>query len=139
MRVAVIGHVEHITLGRVARVPGPGEIAHATEVRTFAGGGGGIAFFQLASSPGEVHLFTALGAIQTVTQRHPVLRNMQTIIPHAEIARFNEEFVSLFTLARERGKHMPILLRDLQALGVQPAPELVGVGATFFRRSEVPL
>jgi ribokinase len=68
MRVAVIGHVEHITLGRVARVPGPGEIAHATEVRTFAGGGGGIAFFQLASSPGEVHLFTALGADEAASQ-----------------------------------------------------------------------
>jgi ribokinase len=30
-------------------------------VRTFPGGGGGIAFFQLARSPGEVHLFTAFG------------------------------------------------------------------------------
>src|SRR5690349_14361659 len=61
MRVAVIGHVEHVTLGRVPRVPGPGEIAHAKEVRIFPGGGGGIAFFQLARSPGEVHLFTAVG------------------------------------------------------------------------------
>jgi ribokinase len=61
MRVAVVGHVEHITLGRVPRVPGPGEIAHAKDVRTFPGGGGGIAFFQLARSPGEVHLFTAVG------------------------------------------------------------------------------
>lgn len=61
MRVAVVGHVEHITLGRVPRVPGLGEIAHATDVRTFPGGGGAIAFFQLAKSPGEVHLFTALG------------------------------------------------------------------------------
>jgi ribokinase len=68
MRVAVIGHVEHITLGRVPRVPGPGEIAHAKEVRTFPGGGGGIAFFQLAKSPGEVHLFTALGADEAAAQ-----------------------------------------------------------------------
>lgn len=61
MRIAVVGHVEHITLGRVPRVPGPGEIAHAKDVRTFPGGGGGIAFFQLTKSPGEVHLFTAVG------------------------------------------------------------------------------
>ena len=61
MRIAVIGHVEHITLGRVPKVPGPGDIAHAKDVRTFPGGGGGIAFFQLARSPGEVHLFTAVG------------------------------------------------------------------------------
>jgi len=61
MRVAVIGHVEHITLGRVPRLPGAGDIAHAEEVRTFPGGGGGIAFYQLVRSPGEVHLFTAVG------------------------------------------------------------------------------
>jgi ribokinase len=61
MRVALIGHVEHITLGRVPRVPGPGDIAHAEDVRTFPGGGGGIAFYQLVRSPGEVHLFTAVG------------------------------------------------------------------------------
>ena len=68
MRVAVIGHVEHITLGRVPRVPGPGEIAHAEDVRTFPGGGGGIAFFQLTRSPGEVHLFTALGNDEAAAQ-----------------------------------------------------------------------
>jgi ribokinase len=68
MRIAVIGHVEHITLGRVPRVPGPGEIAHATDVRTFPGGGGGIAFFQLVKSPGEVHLFTALGEDDAAAQ-----------------------------------------------------------------------
>lgn len=68
MRVAVLGHVEHITLGRVPRVPRAGEIAHATDVRVFPGGGGGIAFFQLAKSPGEVHLFTALGADEAAAQ-----------------------------------------------------------------------
>jgi ribokinase len=68
MRVAVIGHVEHITLGRVPRIPGPGEIAHAKDLRTFPGGGGGIAFFQLAKSPGEVHLFTAVGADEAAGQ-----------------------------------------------------------------------
>ncbi len=62
MRVAVVGHVEHVTLGRVPRLPGPGEIAHAQDVRVFPGGGGGIAFFQLARSSAEVHLFTALGS-----------------------------------------------------------------------------
>jgi ribokinase len=68
MRVAVIGHVEHITLGRVARVPLAGEIAHAEDVRIFPGGGGGIAFFQLARSPAEVHLFTAYGDDEAAAQ-----------------------------------------------------------------------
>ena len=61
MRIAVIGHVEHITLGRVATVPGPGEIAHLSELHVFPGGGGGLAFSQLVRSDAEVHLFTALG------------------------------------------------------------------------------
>src|SRR5215831_2754750 len=60
-RIAVVGHVEHVTIGRVAAVPKEGDIAHVTQTRAFAGGGGGIAFFQLARSDAEVLLFTALG------------------------------------------------------------------------------
>ncbi len=61
MRLGVIGHVEHITLGRVPAIPRPGEIAHLDDPRTLAGGGGGVTFFQLAKSPAHVYLFTALG------------------------------------------------------------------------------
>ena len=61
MRIAVIGHVEHITLGRVPAVPRAGEIAHLEAPRHFPGGGGGVAFFQLTRCPAEVLLLTALG------------------------------------------------------------------------------
>lgn len=61
VRIGVIGHVEHITLGRVPKVPRPGEIAHLEDVRVLPGGGGGITFFQLVKSDAEIHLFTALG------------------------------------------------------------------------------
>ncbi|MEX2247570.1 MAG: PfkB family carbohydrate kinase [Dehalococcoidia bacterium] len=61
LRIAVIGHVEHVTVGLVPAVPGPGDIAHLEEPLCLPGGGGGIAFFQLATAPAEVHLFTALG------------------------------------------------------------------------------
>src|SRR5512140_3852822 len=61
MRIALIGHVEHVTVGRVPAVPRPGEIAHLEDPRWFPGGGGGIAFSQLVRSDAEVHLFTALG------------------------------------------------------------------------------
>jgi hypothetical protein len=63
---------------------------------------------------------------------------LTTVIPHAEIARFMDTYVSLFTLARQRGKHMPIMLREFAARGVFPAPELDGIGATFFRLQDVP-
>lgn len=68
MRIAVLGHVEHIALGRVPRLPAPGEIAHVEDLRVFPGGGGGIAFFQLAKSDAEVHLFTAFGNDEAAEQ-----------------------------------------------------------------------
>jgi hypothetical protein len=76
------------------------------------------------------------GAFKTIIERHPIKRSPQTVIPHEEITRFKEEYVSLFTLARAQGKHMPVLLKELKALGVKPAFE--GAGATFFRRGDLP-
>jgi ribokinase len=61
VRIAVIGHVEHITIARVLALPAPGEIVHLDEPAVIAGGGGGIAFHQLAKSDAELHLFTAIG------------------------------------------------------------------------------
>lgn len=61
LRIAVIGHVEHVSIASAPSLPTPGEIAHLDDVITIAGGGGGLAFFQLTRSPAEVHLFTALG------------------------------------------------------------------------------
>lgn len=61
LRVAVIGHVEHVAIGRAAALPSAGEIAHLEETCVIAGGGGGIAFAQLEKGPGEVLLFTAVG------------------------------------------------------------------------------
>jgi ribokinase len=61
LRLGVIGHVEHVTLGRVTALPRGGDIAHLEAPLVLAGGGGGIAFFQFARSRAELHLFTALG------------------------------------------------------------------------------
>ena len=61
VRIAVIGHVEHAVIGRLPALPVAGDIAHIEDPEWIAGGGGGIAFAQLARSPAELHLFTALG------------------------------------------------------------------------------
>lgn len=61
MRIAVVGHVEHVTIAPVPSLPGPGEILHLAAPEVMAGGGGGIAFAQLARSAGDVQLFTAFG------------------------------------------------------------------------------
>lgn len=60
-RIAVVGHVEHVTIGRVDAVPGPGDIVHLRSPVSFPGGGGGVAFWQLVRSDAEVHLLTAIG------------------------------------------------------------------------------
>jgi ribokinase len=61
MRVAVIGHAEHVVLDRVPALPRAGEILHLDAPMFLAGGGGGIAFHQMTRSDAEVHFFTALG------------------------------------------------------------------------------
>jgi ribokinase len=61
-RIAVIGHVEHVTLGHVDGVIAPGDVVHLLEPRFVPAGGGGIAFAQLCRSDAEVHLFTAVGS-----------------------------------------------------------------------------
>jgi ribokinase len=60
-RLAVVGHVEHVTLGAVQALPAPGDIVHLDAPVWFPGGGGGMTFFQLLRSPAEIHLFTAVG------------------------------------------------------------------------------
>ncbi|HYF27968.1 MAG TPA: PfkB family carbohydrate kinase [Baekduia sp.] len=60
-RVAVVGHVEWLDVARVARLPRQGEIAHARELRTRAGGGGAMAAFQLAALAGGCDFLTAVG------------------------------------------------------------------------------
>jgi ribokinase len=61
LRIAVVGHVEHVTIGRAPAVPEPGGIVHLEDPLWIAGGGGGVAFHQLTRSSAEVLLFTAAG------------------------------------------------------------------------------
>jgi len=61
MHVAVVGHLEWVWFGAVDHIPGPGEIAHATEEWELPGGGGAVAAVQLARLAGTCDLFTAVG------------------------------------------------------------------------------
>jgi ribokinase len=60
-RLAVVGHVEHVILGRTEGTLAPGDIVHLQGPRFLAPGGGGIAFAQLCKSDAELHFFTAVG------------------------------------------------------------------------------
>lgn len=66
MRIAIIGHIEHVTIGRTAAPVAPGDIVHFDEPVVIAGGGGAIAFFQLVKSDADLHLFTAIGVDEAV-------------------------------------------------------------------------
>lgn len=61
-RIAVIGHVEHVTLGRFDGAIESGAVVHLMDTRFTAAGGGGIAFGQLCRSDAEIHLFTSVGS-----------------------------------------------------------------------------
>jgi ribokinase len=61
VKVAVIGHVEWVEFARVDALPGPGEIAHASETWSEAAGGGAVSAVQLANLGAETTLFTSLG------------------------------------------------------------------------------
>ncbi len=61
LRVSVIGHVEWVQFGRVERLPGPGEVAHATDAFEEPAGGGAVAAVALARLAGCCDLHTVLG------------------------------------------------------------------------------
>lgn len=77
------------------------------------------------------------GHLRTVTAINPVNRCPVVIVPTGEIERFEAEFVSLFTIARQQGRHHMAVKKELAAAGVKPAIERDEVGATFYRRDRI--
>jgi ribokinase len=102
MRVAVIGHVEHVTIAPVETLPMPGDIVHLDDPVVFAGGGGGVAFFQFVRSDAEVHLFTALGLDDAALDVHDQLRRTDATIHAALRQRSHTRDVVLVTPDGER-------------------------------------
>ena len=76
------------------------------------------------------------GHLTTRTVVNPINRCPQVIIMPAEVARFKKRYVSLFALAKERGKHFKAVKNELDAADVEPAFKRRKIGATFYRRSD---
>jgi len=74
IRIALVGHVEHVTLGRVAALPHSGDIVHLSDLCWLPGGGCGVPFWQLLRGPTEIHFFTALGDDEAASQVEAELR-----------------------------------------------------------------
>lgn len=84
MRIAVIGHAEHVTLGRAKTLPAAGDILHIDDPAVIAGGGGGVAFFQLSRGDAELHFFTALGRDDAAHEVHHQIAETKATI-HAAL------------------------------------------------------
>ncbi len=102
LRIAVIGHVEHVTLGQVPSVPAAGEIRHLGELTTIPGGGGGVAFFQLEKSDAEVHLFSAVGDDAAGREVEAMLASARAHVHLARRATAHTRDVVMLTPGGER-------------------------------------
>ncbi|MGY3133425.1 hypothetical protein ACVWZM_004107 [Bradyrhizobium sp. USDA 4501] len=75
--------------------------------------------------------------LRTVAAINPVNRCPVTIVPTEEVERFETEFVTLFAIARQQGRHHMAVKKELEAASVKPAFDPEKVGATFYQRTAV--
>jgi hypothetical protein len=78
----------------------------------------------------------AHGHLKTVNVINPVNRCPTVIVLAQEVERFEREYLSLFALARQLGRHLRKVKKELDAAGVRPALDAEKIGATFYRRAE---
>ena len=76
------------------------------------------------------------GHLKSITVVNPINRCPTVVVPAQEVERFDREFVSLFAIARQRGRHFILVKKDLQHSGVEAAFNPKKIGATFYRRAE---
>src|SRR5688572_15987413 len=133
-RIAVVGHVEHVTLGRMDGVPRPGDIIHLRDARFLPAGGGGIAFAQLCKSDAEIHLFTAVGSGESGRAVDARLRGVGGRV-HVHAAARAVEHPRVVVLVDEEGHRTIIVTGEpLQAAATDPLPWSVcaGCDAAYF-------
>ena len=132
LRIAVVGHVEHVTLGRVAEVPAPGAIVHLERPFWFAGGGGGVAFAQLVRGPAEVHFLTAVGEDAAGDE---VLAELRARGGHVHAVRRGEPHTRAIALVDAAGERTIVVVGEPQhpeARDPLPWGALAGFDATYF-------
>jgi hypothetical protein len=91
---------------------------------------------RLSTSDGVVRSLIDGGHLNTKTVINPVNRCPTVVVPSAEFERFQRTYVSLFALAKLRGKHFRVVKNELEADGIEPALEPKEIGASLYRRSD---
>jgi hypothetical protein len=79
------------------------------------------------------------GLLPARTAINPKNRCPQTVVDPEDLDTFDAEYVSLQTLAKERGVHFKRMKRELEEAGVLPEPRFRNVPATFYRRVDIPM
>jgi hypothetical protein len=75
--------------------------------------------------------------LKTVSTVNPVNRCPQNVVMPSEVERFQRKYVSLFGLAKERGRHFRKLKQEMDAGGTKLAFDAEKIGATFYERDTV--
>ncbi|MHC2332110.1 hypothetical protein [Bradyrhizobium sp. USDA 4454] len=78
-----------------------------------------------------------LGNLKSITVVTPINRCPTVVVPAHEVERFAREYVSLFALAKQRGRHFLAAKKELLHAGVEPVFDPKKIGATFYRKSDL--
>ena len=120
LRLAVVGHIEWIRFARVAEVPAPGGIAHASETWEGAGGGGAVAAVQLANLAGGCLFLSALGDDRVAEDVRSDLRSRNVELHAATRAAPTR---TALTMVDDRGERTIVTLGDrLHPIADDPLP-----------------
>lgn len=76
--------------------------------------------------------------LKSITVINPINRCPTVVVPVREVERFEREFVSLFALARQQGRHFMVVKKELQDAAVEPVFNPRKIGATFYRKRDLP-
>lgn len=77
------------------------------------------------------------GHLKSVTVVNPINRCPTVVVSTEEVERFEREFVSLFALAKQQGRHFLVVKKELQDAAVEPLFNPKKIGATFYRRRDL--
>lgn len=99
----MVGHVEWVDFVRVARLPAPGEILHADETWSDAGGGGAVAAVELIRLGADpVDFFCALGDDENARRTRAPLGELGVRVHAVARPRPQRRTVTLLDAAAER-------------------------------------
>jgi ribokinase len=121
-RIAVIGHVEHVTLGRFDGLIESGAVVHLSDSRFVPAGGGGIAFAQICRSDAEIHLFTAVGSDEAGRAVEGCIRAHGDRV-HVHVAKRDVEHPRVVVVVDRDGRRTIFVTREpLHPAATDPLP-----------------